>query len=233
MDPREKYEPLMTMNHQTHRRAKSRGTGHDREHDFMVSQYGALIADDPRLADLAWIFGQCHSTDRLAKALSADADIAAFTEQYVREMYLPLTDCTAEEIQLVVEAVLNHHQLNDRPTKDNPVTVVGKDADRLANIGTLLFLRSTRHYTEDVPKPLPLVDYVHLTNSPTATYRAPETVLKDIWYSLEWQDWLRMPKAIELARKRFALHRALVDDAEAQLREVGLFPYPFESEPEE
>lgn len=133
---------------------------------------------------------------------------------------LKKTKLSDSDKHLIIEAVLAHRKLNDR--SDNKVTVALKDADRLANVGALLCLRSAKDFEH-----LPVIDYIHLFNHPSATYRHPESVGKDISYSLEWEKWLRLPKAKKLGAKRFAFLRSFLKDIEAQLKESRLEPYPF------
>jgi len=62
-----------------------------------------------------------------------------------------------------------------------------KDADRLANIGPNIFIRSGQFYPL-----LPPFDPRHIDEfDPQSTYRSPRNVLDDIRYCLEWEEWLR------------------------------------------
>ncbi len=131
-------------------------------------------------------------------------------------------------MQLIVDAVLTHSKPPD--INDNSVTIALKDADKLVSIGPNIAVRSGQLYHN-----LPDFDPRYLKQpDPTSNYRNPKTVLRDIMFSLEWEgtapngiDWIRLPKAKELAKPWFKLLRAYIKGFAKQLKEVGLLPYPF------
>ena len=197
------------------------GGGHDFTHALMVARYAVLIAEDPDTGRLAWIAAICHNADRIYP----DLDVDQITS-YLYDCLL-VTDLDEEEKRLVVEAVLEHHNLN-KP-EDSPALVVLKDADRLANIGPNLFIRSGQHYHM-----LPAYDPRYVAHSdPEATYKNPKTVLHDVMCSLEWEPWLRTPKAQAIAALYFEFFRKFKRFFEHQMREVGFVDdegnttYPF------
>ncbi len=124
----------------------------------------------------------------------------------------------------ITEAVLNHNGKND--SSDSPVLVALMDADRLVNIELDLVIRCGQFQPD-----LPAVDFVHLLNDPTANYRNPKSVFRDIFHSLEWETDLRFAlrtsKAIEMGKPRFAALRFYLETLEGQIKESGLVPYPF------
>lgn len=214
----EQFSELVAAVREDHKkqRAISFG-GHDFEHAFAVAQYGWMIAEDEKTGTLAWIAGICHNTDRIFPG-SSDEEIKNKLNEYLK-----FTSLENGDKNLIIEAVLEHSKKND--PNDNPVTVALKDADRLDNIGALVCLRSAQLYHN-----LPPVDYVHLFNDPSATFKNPGSIAKDLWYSLEWENWLRLPKAKKLGAPKFAFMRSFLAELERDLREVGLHPYPFPPE---
>ena len=195
-----------------HERMGATGGGHDFVHALMVAQYAVKIAENDHIGKLAWIAGLCHNTDRLFPEDAAERTI---------QVYMNLSDIgfVDDEKALIVEAVFEHHKLND--DGDNPVTITVKDADRLANVGALLFVRAGQFYHN-----LPAMDpqYV-LEPDPAATYHDPKTVLHDIRCALEWEPWLRLKKAKELGKPRFELLERFIDDVQLQMKETDLFSY--------
>ncbi len=188
--------------------------GHDFGHALGVAQYAAMIAEDEKTGTLGWVAGLCHNTDRIFPG-SSDEEI----EKKIRE-YLNATSFEDREKSLIVEAVLEHPKKND--PNDNPVTIILKDADRLDNLGALVCLRSAQLYHN-----MPAVDYIHLFSDPNATFKNPGSVAKDIAHLLEWEPWLRLPKAKILAAPKFAFLKSFLQEIEHELREKGLYPYPF------
>lgn len=217
----ESYADLVDAVRRDHVRAGKFGGGHDFTHALMVARYAVVIAEDLEIGELAWVAAICHNTDRIYHD---------FDERQIEMMlqtYLGETDLDLGRRQLVVQAVLKHHDLNQH--EDSPVLVVLKDADRLANIGPNNILRSGQHYHM-----LPAYDPRFVVSpDPEATYREPQTVLHDTLCSLEWEPWLRCPKAIALAKPYFAFYRGFKRMFEYQMREVGFVndegspTYPF------
>ncbi|MCR4328834.1 MAG: HD domain-containing protein [Patescibacteria group bacterium] len=219
----EKHAALTAKVREDHLEQKAFG-GHDITHALMVAQYATLITEDERTGELAWIAGMCHNTDRIFPEIR-DEKLPSVKVIFIRSKVVSYLDLVkgiaSEEQELVIEAVLEHHKKNS--DADNPVTVVLKDADRLANIGVNNIVRSGQHYSNLLP-----FDPRYVTTSdPTATYRDPKTVLHDVRCSLEWESWLRMPKAKKLADRWFRLYEVFVKAFADQLEETGLLPYPF------
>ncbi|MBI4085867.1 MAG: HD domain-containing protein [Candidatus Liptonbacteria bacterium] len=220
-----KYTELLTMVIRDHEKVRASESGHDFEHALMVANYSVRIADDARTAKLAWVAGICHNTDHLIeRGLVPEHFRKKHTlDTLVRKkliQYLQYTTLNHNDKQLVIEAVMEHRKRND--PRDSKVTVALKDADRLANVGALLCLRSAKELEH-----LPVLDYIHLFHHPSSSYRHPESVGKDISYSLEWKKWLRLPKAKKIGAKRFAFLKIFMQDIENQLKESRLRPYPF------
>jgi HD domain len=220
-----KYTDLVAEVARDHEKVGASLKGHDFEHALMVANYAFRIAPDKHLAELGWIAGLCHNADHLVQQgfFRPDKKRGKKSDTLIRKkvnQYLSLTKLTDQDKHAVMEAVFEHHKKND--PHDSKLTMVLKDADRLANVGALHSMRSSRDMIH-----LPIVDYVHLFHHPEATYRKPGSAAKDIWYSLEWEPWLRLPKAKQLGKKRYKFLRMFLNDLESQLREAGLYPYPF------
>lgn len=217
----ERYADLVEEVRQDHIDHGKFGGGHDFTHALMVARYAVLIAEDLDIGRLAWVAAICHNTDRIHRE-AYEGELATLLRGY-----LSVTDLDDAEKRLVVEAVLEHHSLNK--DEDSPVTVVLKDADRLANIGPNNILRSGQLYNE-----LPAYDPRYVAHpDPEATYRVPKTVLHDVLCSLEWEPWFRTPKAKELAGPYFEFYREFAWRFVCQMREVGFLAengestYPF------
>ncbi|OGZ27174.1 MAG: hypothetical protein A2365_00700 [Candidatus Nealsonbacteria bacterium RIFOXYB1_FULL_40_15] len=177
--------------------------GHDFTHALLVAQYGDIIAgEDAVLAKLAWVAGICHNTDRI---FSPDEE-----KERVRG-YLELTDFTEEEKRLVLEAVLHHSEKNK--DDDNSVTVILKDADRLAGAGVLCPIRAGQHLHN-----IPVFDPGHIFQFlPGESFQSAFTVLSGLRFTLEWRDMLRCPIAINLGREWFGLLEFLIGRLQHQL----------------
>lgn len=215
----EKFPLVVEMVKNDHISQGAIGGGHDFLHALMVAQYADIIAENENVGELAWIAGICHNTDRIFHTAS-DRDIDRKIWSYLNSGGAMLS-FTFQEKEMIAEAIMNHSKLND--PKDNPVTITLKDADRLPNIGPLLCVRSGQHFHN-----LPACDpHFVETPDPTSSFRDPKTVLRDIEMSLEWEPWLRCPKAIELAKPWFNQLRIFVEGFKRQLEETDLLPYPF------
>ncbi len=215
------------------------GSGHDFEHAARVGQYAYMVADDNYKA-LAGAAGLCHNADRiLQKKLGIDrrSDVPEreiknlivgwlFTEWSFDPASHPMMINVEKGVRLlaVVDAVLKHGGKNDE--SDSPALIGLMDADRLVNIELDFIIRCGQFQPD-----LPAVDFVHLLEDPTADYRNPKSVFRDIYHSLEWDTdprfALRTPKAIEMGKERFAMLRLYIETLKKQIEASGLVPYPF------
>lgn len=210
----EVFSELTNKIRQDHIEKGAIGKGHNFLHALMTGQYAEIIAEEKQIATLSWIAGVIHNTDRIYPKQEATQVLQSY-------LSLPSLNLIEREKQDILQALTNHSKLND--PNDNPITVTLKDADRLANIGPNIFIRSAQLYHQ-------LFDYdprYVIEPDPTATYRNPKTCLHDIRCSLEWEPWLRLPKAKEIAKPWFDQLRTFIEGFAKQLEEVGLMPYPF------
>ncbi|PIQ69037.1 MAG: hypothetical protein COV91_00925 [Candidatus Taylorbacteria bacterium CG11_big_fil_rev_8_21_14_0_20_46_11] len=191
------------------------GGPHDFYHALMVAQYAELVAPDDDTAVLGWIAGLLHNVDRM------------YPKDEVHLVVSRLLTGVSHGISsghfLVLQAVLGHSKKND--PKDDIVLVTLKDADRLGNIGWWHWLRAAQFR----PNILPIDPRFVTSADPTdLDFRNPKTVLQDIRNTLEWEDWLRLPKAKKLGKPMFDAIRQLLSQLELQLSIVGLLPFPEE-----
>ena len=190
------------------------GGSHDFYHALAVAQYALLIVEDTALASLAWVAGLCHNTDKMFPA----EKVSAVVQDYLDTG----TDFSLDEKTLVRVAVLEHGKRND--PCDSLVTVALKDGDRLGNIGPLHWLRSAQFR----PSILPVDPRYISSQDPTATFKNPKTILRDIEHTLEWEEWLRLPKAKQLGKPLFAEIRRFKATIQKQFETLGLLPFPSE-----
>ncbi len=189
--------------------------GHGWDHDIMVAQFGVIIAKDERVGELAWIAGLLHSTDRIkSKACDVGKSVAEL-------LLLGADQLNTDEISIITEAVLEHGGKNKE--SDSPVTRALKDADRLANLSATTIIRKGQFF---VGKPTCLLDSLDKQH-PEGNYKKPKSGLDDIYYMMEWweESWFRHPKAIELARPRYAFLRNYTLIIQTQAAELGLTPF--------
>jgi hypothetical protein len=213
------WEMFTTLTKITEEHHEGKECGHHpHEHAVMVAQYALIIAENESVGEYAAIAGLLHNSDRLFPEEKVDEIVrqALHEGQEKGDFYLLKSD-----VEDIVSAVLNHHTKNE--DADSAILVCLKDADRLANIRAFdIIARSARHYPN-----LPLVDPRYIeTIDPDSTYRNPKTVFRDaVLSTLEWERWLRLPKAIELGKKYFDGLRAIQALTKIQLEETGLNQY--------
>ncbi len=188
--------------------------GHGFDHDLMVAQYAAIIADDLQVAEMAWVAAMMHSADR-----GYEPHITAvIIEEYLS--LLPKGGFSSSDLILIREAVVGHSEMNS--DLDNPVTIVLKDADRLANIGAINLIRGGQH-RPNIPACIPeTVGHLH----PESSFKRPMSCYDTTFYILEWEKMLRTPKAKELGKQYFDFVRRFQVLVVHQQAEVGLWPWP-------
>ncbi|MDO8564790.1 MAG: hypothetical protein Q7R88_02225 [bacterium] len=200
-----------------HAKRGALGGAHNPLHASMVAQYGVLISGSPWLRRCSFVAGICHNVDRIYR--EDKALVAKIVSGYLETASTLLS---LRERILILKAVLEHSKKND--PNDNLVTVALKDADRLANLGPLHWIRAGQFRPN-----IPPVDPRFITDSdPTATFRDPKSVLQDIKNTLEWESWLRLPKAKELGKPMFDEIRRFIANVEQQFETLGLLPFPEE-----
>lgn len=189
--------------------------GHGFDHDLMVAQYGLLVCEDDNKKDSVWVAGLLHSFDRLFGE-NAENEINRLLEFIPNEL---ISKDNKSEIKL---AIHDH----DGPNKDDDshVKMVLQDSDRLANIGSILIIRSGQ-FRPNIPS-LEL-DYLDHAN-PQSTYNEPRSIMDDIRTTLEWENKdgynIRLSKSKELSKKHFQYLRDFINEIRLKFEEVGLYP---------
>ena len=214
----QKYPTLVGIVKTDYLAQKAFGRGHNILHSVMVAQYAELIAETERVGELAWIAGIVHEPHRLFPGITREEIERKLREYLARG--LPAGALTEAETSAVVEAVREHSKRND--PNDNSVTVTLKDADRLTSIGPYHWLNAAQFRST-----IPAVDpRFIMTSDPRATFKNPFSVLQDLKYTLEWESWLRLPKAKELGKPKFDAIRWYIGELEKQFEILGLLPFP-------
>lgn len=179
-------------------------------HALMVAQYGWLIAEEENIAIAVWVAGLCHDLHR-----HCDNQIELVNKL---DYYLTLTGLDESVKPMIKQAVLNHDNKPNDPA-DNPVTVALKDADRLGNIGPAHWPRAGQF------RPcIPVFDPVNFLSDPEATFKNPRSICRDIRHTMEWESWLRLPRAKEIGKPYFEAIRWFLKTIEKQHADLGLFP---------
>ena len=216
---RAKFKALYNAVKENHQKIIAGGKvntgGHGWDHDLRVAQTGYLIAETPRIGEMAWCAGLMHSTDR---------HFGEKTENVIAHYFtlLPENKFNQTELHWMREAVALHSKKNS--DDDNPVTVTLKDADRLANLGALNFIRGEQH-RPNIPACYP--EYLG-TKHPESTFQNIMCCYDAIWYNLEWEEYLRLPKAKSMGIKFFEYFRDFIQRCVDEMEEVGLHPFPKE-----
>lgn len=189
------------------------GGAHDFYHALTVAQYAALIAPNQRIARHGWCAGLLHEHPH--RLFQTEHGVCVACERLAKHSALPSWAQSD-----ILQAILAHSS-KDAP-QDSPLLVVLKDADRLANLGAWHWLRAAQFRPN-----IPTVDPRYVARQdPLATFKNPRSVLRDIESTLEWETWLRLPKARELAVPLFKEIRWLKRRLEKRLVILGLTPFP-------
>lgn len=187
--------------------ASTRQRGHGMEHnvhvalhaiDIAMSDYGTI---GDKLAELVFLASIGHSLDRLVDR----GDDAGF-RGLVTECLGLVKNLPDNTIAAIFEAIEDHGKKNDEGRKDSTITVVLKDADRVANIGAALAIRSGQFTPNIAPYEMAYLR----TPNPASTYRDPSSVVEDLRGCFEWGDWMRTKRGKEMFdRKAGNLHQYL------------------------
>lgn len=225
------FPELTRVIRQAHLDAGMTGSGHDFEHAARVGQYAYQISEDKETGKMAGVAGLCHNADRVLQKTRKigrkdvpQGHIAQLIQEWLFSIKSQPLDCVQRN--LIIDSILKHDGKNNE--SDDPVLISLMDADRLVNIELDLIIRCGQFQPD-----LPAVDFVHLLNDPTATYREPKSVFRDVASSLEWETdprfALRNPIAIKMGKARFAALRFYIETLESQIKDSGLVPYPFKA----
>ncbi len=235
----ERFPELTREVARAHKEVGLTASGHDMDHDLEVGQLAWLILaeTDAEAAVLAGVAGLLHSTDRiLERKLSLSQEtISTVPEEVVREVLCEMLHqyvcIDAADRDRVIGAVIHHGSKPNREG-DDLVTIALADADRLANMGATLPIRSGQHHSSvRILNPVTIqVDYSE--RHPREKYNHPDSVLYDIQNAIDWYRKpeglyaLRLPKALEIGKIRAKRLETLIEDILAERALVGLYPYP-------
>ena len=210
---------------------------HDWVHAFRVGDMAYRIGmdqyGDRTIARMAGVAGLCHNADRILQK-KLELGRRDVPEEKIRELVLAWLDRGSEDffnrpivIEDVVEAVLKH---DSKEGEDLPVCICLVDADKVVNCRPELLLRSAQNYHD-----LPVLDPIHWDRDPTANYRDPKSVMKDvIMSSLEWAEE-ESPFCVKtrLAKKLIndseigaPFFRRYLELLKKSLKMEGLYPWP-------
>ena len=243
---------------QDHAEAGMLGGHHDPDHAMRVSQVAFDLWPDV----LAAAAGLCHNADRILQhemgvarrnaligqiiglglgeeerevlidAVSKHVFVGRrdVPKERVRELVmreLSVEDCFSDRgIERVVNAVLGHDGKNEEG--DDIVLKALMDADRLVNGEPDLVMRSGQFLSD-----LPAVDPIYLDKDPSASYRDPRSVLRDVMETIVWFTpgennpfYVRLPKARAMAAERKPFFDNLLAELVRRREESGFHPYP-------
>jgi hypothetical protein len=214
---REKFRLLYEKVQANHEKVVAAGRstiGHGFDHALMVAQYGVLVSETDRNADMAWVAGLMHNTDRHYEP----EQVGTVVRHYLRIIASEFSDA---ELAIISDAVLCHSKRNE--DSDSDVLKALMDADRLANCGPVNLFRCALHNHH---LPAFVLETVALDGpAPTATFKKPGSCFDALYFNEEWRSYFRMPKAIALAGKHLDYLRQHQEDIIAQLEEAGLHPW--------
>lgn len=213
---------------QDHAEAGMLGGHHDPDHALRVGQMAMDIAEDSITGFRAGAAGLLHNADRiLQKQLGVgrrDVSTGKILELVRSQMEIESDAFSSFDRCLIEDAVINHNGRNSNLDTEALVTLM--DADRLVNAEPDLVIRSAQLYHD-----LPPIDPVRFEKDPTANYRDPKSVLRDIMETLEWLTpgtpfYVRLPKARVLAAERRVFFDLFLQNLVNCRMLAGFHPYP-------
>jgi len=208
---------------------------HDFFHAFRVSNWAERIAPDPETARKAGVAGLLHNDDRIMQVEEGLGFADKVRLDYRADMMNDWLDAEPagtflpEERAEIIDAVLKHSNRNG--ADDSLVLITLMDADRLVNLEADCIIRNGQYFGNA----LQVVDPVHLLDDPKANFRDPRSILRTMPERFDWEKeggfvGLRLPKAREFAKRRFAFWLLFIEETIEQIKESGAVPFPdFES----
>ncbi|MBI1975283.1 MAG: hypothetical protein HYS57_02905 [Parcubacteria group bacterium] len=128
------------------------------------------------------------------------------------------------EVDSVIMRIADAIECHSRPNEpdDSTLTIYLKDCDRLDRMGAI-GLFDIIHYSIDRNFPLyTAADFIHQLQS-TAEDQL-KSVVNNVRRILEWERWLRVPKAKELAAPGCTFLRSFLTKLEWELQDLGILP---------
>ncbi len=153
-----------------------------------------------------------HSLDRLVERNDQEG-FEALTHSC-----LELVDVGEGFREEIFIAVMDHGKKNDVGRQDSLICVILKDADRIANIGAALAIRSGQ-FTPDIP-PYEMA-FLRSVN-PTHSYHNPASVLEDLRECFVWGDWMRTSRGKEIFGLKAENLRLYLDLVAEEYEMIGM-----------
>ena len=194
----------------------TRQRGHGMEHNVHVALHGMDIvvedfAADPFMMDAIFLASIGHSLDRLVER-GDDNGFAGLVATCLETVDHPNPAMKVN----VKNAILEHGKKND--PNDGMLTVILKDADRVANIGAALAIRSGQFYSG-----LPPYEMAYLrTVNPAHTYHDPASVLEDLRECFVWGDWMRTRRGQQMFNLKSANLQDYLFKVAAEFEMIGM-----------
>lgn len=206
---REKFSDFYNAIALAHKIAPCEHSGHGHDHGITVAEIGVLLTDNPKLQDMVWVSGNGHSLDRMFPKDNFEKKIWEYL-QFAKQHF------TGKELEEIFIAIRDHGNKNSE--EDSELTILLKDADRLGNTMLGIVIRSGQ-FTPDIPA----MELQYLkTPNPVSTYPNPTSVIEDLRGCLEWEGWIRTPKAKVIAAPLFAELRHFMNTLASQYEMLGL-----------
>ncbi len=180
-----------------------KGGIHDFLHVDRVKRIVELIASE-EMRGLGVIAALLHNFDRVF----GEEEALQLSEELLGE-----TELTLQEKKMIMEAVRDHSKLND--SKDNPVTVILKDADRL-DAGAIGIWRMAYNIH------FPFYNSKNSFECRDTSEKSLRTWVDVMHRMLEWEGMLRLPKAKELGKSRFRFMNLFFKEFQRELKEIGV-----------
>ncbi len=173
-----------------HALSAHRHRGHGLDHDVTVAQMAAYLAPSQHLAEMVWVAGLIHSTDRLLGGASPTEKLREYLTK------LPGNLFSKEESEEIFLAALEHSE--KMPSHRSPTQEILQDADKLVNMQAAMLIR-VGQFRHDMPA----LELQYLDHSnPQSTYHHPINALDNVrMVSEEYPPLLFTPKGKELGAR--------------------------------
>lgn len=183
-----KFAPLVDAVKKLHA-SREKNSGHGFDHDLAVAQWAYRLSIEEgfsyETAALAWVAGILHSLDHVLP----NGIKSVIGSMGIKDL-LDLTQISEEQKVVIIKAVQEHSGANG--ANDSTVKVALMDADKIANLGPTVIIRSGQ-FRPDIP-PCETEYLIGTDVNPASTYPKPTSVLDDLRHNMWWGDQVRNPK---------------------------------------
>ncbi len=183
-------------------------SGHDFTHIERGLKRIVVLCEDTNvssfIAQVTVIFHDMHRIFNFN-----DETIQSYVSQKLAQYPL-----STEEISSIIEAILEHHKLND--PNDSELTILLKDTDRLDCLSAIGITRICQHnhlklpYRETDP-------FVYVPGKLSDL----ESLIDVFHFVLEWEEMLRLPKAKEMAKGGIAFLKDFIEIIRKELDDAN------------